>query len=173
MCRTKYKKHSTPRTDNIDHDLDLIYIIELLTCLRERLCRICIVHIHPRKYVLDRAAGYTAPTQQHELDHTDHTDHTDHADHTDHTDQESTVSALPGRSRSSGNRWSVRWSDPLLRQALLLIRREWHLLSGTFVPGRGRLLNHCRIALIVYINHWLCCAILLLVGQGILFMGLS
>ena len=54
--------------------------------------------------MLDRAAGYTAPTQQHELDHTDHTDHTDHADHTDHTDQESTVSALPGRSRSSGNR---------------------------------------------------------------------
>ena len=30
-------------------------------------------------------ADYTAPTRQHELDHTDHTDH---------TDQESTVSAL-------------------------------------------------------------------------------
>ena len=34
-------------------------------------------------------AYYTAPTRQHELDHTDHTDHTYHTDHTDHTDQES------------------------------------------------------------------------------------
>ena len=40
------------------------------------------VQIQPRKYVLDHA-GSTAPTRQHELDHTDHTDHTDHADHTD------------------------------------------------------------------------------------------
>ena len=38
--------------------------------------------------MLDHAAGYTAPTRQHELDHTDHTDHTHH------TDQERTVSAL-------------------------------------------------------------------------------
>ena len=29
-------------------------------------------------------ADYTAPTWQHELDHTDHTDDTDHTDHTDH-----------------------------------------------------------------------------------------
>ena len=28
-------------------------------------------------------ADYTAPTRQHELDHTDHTDRTDHTDHTD------------------------------------------------------------------------------------------
>ena len=40
------------------------------------LCRICVVQIQPRKYVLDDA-GYAAPTRQHELDHTDHTDHTD------------------------------------------------------------------------------------------------
>ena len=31
-------------------------------------------------------ADYTAPTRQHELDHTDHTHHTDHTDHTDHVD---------------------------------------------------------------------------------------
>ena len=40
------------------------------------LCKICIVKIQPRKHVLHHA-GYTAPTRQHELDHTDHTDHTD------------------------------------------------------------------------------------------------
>ena len=43
------------------------------------LCRICIVQIQPRKYVLDDA-DYAAPTRQHELDHTDHTDHTEHTD---------------------------------------------------------------------------------------------
>ena len=37
------------------------------------LCRIWIAQIQPRKVVLDHA-GYTAPTRQHELDHTDHTD---------------------------------------------------------------------------------------------------
>ena len=37
------------------------------------LCRICIVQIQPRKRVLDHA-DCTAPTRQHELDHTDHTD---------------------------------------------------------------------------------------------------
>ena len=34
------------------------------------------VQIQPRKDALDHA-DFTAPTQQHELDHTDHTDHTD------------------------------------------------------------------------------------------------
>ena len=37
------------------------------------------VHIQPRKRVFDYA-DYTAPTRQHELDHTDHTDHTGHTD---------------------------------------------------------------------------------------------
>ena len=37
------------------------------------------VQIQPRKLVLDHA-DYTAPTRQHELDHTDHTDHADHTD---------------------------------------------------------------------------------------------
>ena len=40
------------------------------------LCRICTVQIQPREHVLDDA-GHTAPTRQHELEHTDHTDHTD------------------------------------------------------------------------------------------------
>ena len=44
--------------------------------------------ILPRKHVLDHTYC-TAPTRQHELDHTDHTDYTDHTDHTDRTDQES------------------------------------------------------------------------------------
>ena len=47
------------------------------------LCRICAVQIKPRKHVLVEHAGCTAPTRQHELDHTDHTEHTDHTDHTD------------------------------------------------------------------------------------------
>ena len=34
------------------------------------LWRICVVQIQPRKHVLDHA-DYTAPTRQHELDHTD------------------------------------------------------------------------------------------------------
>ena len=58
------------------------------------ICRICLVPIQPRKHVLfvDHA-HYTAPTRQHDLDHTDHTDH---------TDQEYTC---PERSRSwNGNR---------------------------------------------------------------------
>ena len=37
--------------------------------------------MQPSEHVLHHA-GFTAPTRQHELDHTDH------ADHTDHTDQE-------------------------------------------------------------------------------------
>ena len=43
--------------------------------------------MQPSEHVLHHA-GFTAPTRQHELDHTDHTDHTDRTDHTDHTDQE-------------------------------------------------------------------------------------
>ena len=34
------------------------------------LCRICVAQIQPKKHVLDRV-DYTAPTRQHELDHTD------------------------------------------------------------------------------------------------------
>ena len=57
------------------------------------LCRIRIVHIQPRKRVLDRA-DYTAATRQHELDHTDHTDQEKDLDHEvgiDHTDHLSEV----------------------------------------------------------------------------------
>ena len=76
-----------------------------------RLCRICVVQIQPRKHVLDHA-GYTAPTRQHELDHTDHTDHTNHTDHTDHTDQDY---ICPERYRSSSeNRRSVRCEEWLV-----------------------------------------------------------
>ena len=63
----------TSYTDQIDHDL---YHLQILPCRYEMLCRICTVHIQPRKHVLDHA-DYTVPTRQHELDHTDHTDHTD------------------------------------------------------------------------------------------------
>ena len=38
------------------------------------------MQLQPRKHELDHA-DYTAPTRQHELDHTDHTAHTDHTDH--------------------------------------------------------------------------------------------
>ena len=34
---------------------------------------------NPGQHALDDA-DYTAPTRQHELDHTDHTDHTGHTD---------------------------------------------------------------------------------------------
>ena len=40
-----------------------------VTCSFEVLCRSCTLRIQPRKYVLD-GAHYTAPTRQHELDHT-------------------------------------------------------------------------------------------------------
>ena len=51
-----------------------------------------VVQIQPREHALDYAK-HTAPTRQHELEHTDHTDH---------TDQEY---ICPERSRSySGNR---------------------------------------------------------------------
>ena len=49
-----------------DHDLD--HDIQQM---------IYIVQIQPRKHELDHA-DYTAPSRQHDLDHTDHTDHTDH-----------------------------------------------------------------------------------------------
>ena len=49
-----------------------------------------VVQVQPRKHALLTVGHteYTAPTRQHELDHTDHTDH---------TDQES---ICPDRSRS-------------------------------------------------------------------------
>ena len=56
--------------------VDTIYIIDILTCRSEVLCRLCRVQIQPSKLVVDYA-DYTAPTRKHELDHTDHTDHTD------------------------------------------------------------------------------------------------
>ena len=52
--------------------------VYILTCPYGVLRRICIVQIEPWKHVMVDDAGYTAPTRQHELDHTDHTDHTDH-----------------------------------------------------------------------------------------------
>ena len=42
----------------------------MLTCRCDMLCRICVVHIQPRKRVLDHSDD-TAPTPQRELDHTD------------------------------------------------------------------------------------------------------
>ena len=50
----------------LDPNLSLWYVVQDL----------CVVQIQPRKHTVD-GAGYTAPTRQHELDHTDHTDHTD------------------------------------------------------------------------------------------------
>ena len=50
--------------------------MQILACRYKMLCRICKVQIPSKKHFLD-VAGYTAPTRQHELDHTDHTDHTD------------------------------------------------------------------------------------------------
>ena len=64
------------QVDEIYHDL--LHHVDL-TCRNEMLCRICVAHVPPRKHVPDHA-GYTAPTRQHELDHTDRTDHTDHTD---------------------------------------------------------------------------------------------
>ena len=46
----------------------------------QNLCTV--VQTQPKRRVLDRA-DYTAPTRQHDLNHTDHADHTDHTDHTD------------------------------------------------------------------------------------------
>ena len=55
--------HCTRRTD---HDLD-----NLDSCRHFMLCRIsCVVHIQPRKPVLDHA-DYSAPARQHEPNHTD------------------------------------------------------------------------------------------------------
>ena len=62
----------------------------ILSCRYEMLCRICTVHIQSRKHVIDHA-DCTAPTLQHELDH---------------TDQES---ICPERSRSSSGK-SMIWS---------------------------------------------------------------
>ena len=42
-------------------------------CRYGMLCRTCIVQTQPTKHVLDHV-GRTAPTRQHELDHTDHPD---------------------------------------------------------------------------------------------------
>ena len=63
------------------------------------LCRVYIVHIQPRKHVLEHA-DHTAHTRQHEPDHTDH------ADHTDQTGEGSIC--RQGPRSSSGNRLSVK-----------------------------------------------------------------
>ena len=66
------------------------------------LCRICIVQIQPRKYVLYHA-DHTAPTRQHELDH---------------TDQEY---ICPERSRArSGHRLSARCEEVYCAEYLVL-----------------------------------------------------
>ena len=54
-----------------DHDLDHLNLDLSWWVVQDLIC--CVVHIQPRKHVLDRAE-YTAPSQQHELDCTDHTD---------------------------------------------------------------------------------------------------
>ena len=70
---------------------------------------ICTVQVQPGKGVLDDAA-YTAPTRQHELDHTisgidllcladldhvvDYVDHTDHTDHTYHVSEVCSCSTI-------------------------------------------------------------------------------
>ena len=54
----------------------MIYMVYIVTCRTEMLCRICVAQIQPRKDVLDHI-GYTVPFRKHEVDHTDHTDHTD------------------------------------------------------------------------------------------------
>ena len=72
-------KRFTPGTDQIDHDLDHLaphlpdQIDHALDHLAphlpfERLCRICIMQIQPRKRVLNHA-DYTGPMRHHELDH--------------------------------------------------------------------------------------------------------
>ena len=70
-----YQPRSAPRhgrnsvTRQTDHDLDIYR--QILTCRYEMLCGICVAQIQPRKHVLDDAR-HTAPTRQHEPDHTDH-----------------------------------------------------------------------------------------------------
>ena len=50
----------------------MYHLLHILSCLCDLLCGICIEQIRPRERVVDHA-GYTAPSRQHELDHTDHT----------------------------------------------------------------------------------------------------
>ena len=55
----------------LDHDISVYTkVIEILACHYWMMYRICAVLTQPRKQVL-KHAGHTAPTQQHELDHTD------------------------------------------------------------------------------------------------------
>ena len=65
----------TSHVGQIYHDLHRLYHRDPLAYPYE-MCRICSVHVQPRKHELDHA-GHMAPTLQHEPDHTDHTDHTD------------------------------------------------------------------------------------------------
>ena len=62
-------------TDDIGHTryhaLDRLLTVDPLTCRYDMLCRIYTVQIQLRKHVPDHA-DCTAPTRQHELDHTDH-----------------------------------------------------------------------------------------------------
>ena len=60
----------------------------------------------------DHHADYTAPTRQHEVDHTDHTNH---------TDQRSIYAERPTRP-SSGNRLSVQGVQPISSNRLAPVR---------------------------------------------------
>ena len=64
------------------HDLDCLQIfhLQVLTCRDDRLCRIYLHSTDPSQETCATVdnADCTAPTRQHELDHTDRTDHTDH-----------------------------------------------------------------------------------------------
>ena len=86
--------------------------------------RIYTVQIQPMKHVLDHAE-YTAPTRQHELDHTDHTDH---------TDQESIY--LPRKI------WIINWlSAPKDLDHQLAICPERSGSSTGYLPRKIRIIN--------------------------------
>ena len=53
--------------------ISTICLLQFPGCRCQKLWRVCLAgQIQPRKRVLDRA-DHTAPTRQHERDHTDHT----------------------------------------------------------------------------------------------------
>ena len=76
--RYKYMLCTKGFTRGVDHDLDLLYHVQIDLIL-PLVCMICVWQVQPRKHVLDRA-HYTAHIWQPELGHTDHTYHTDHTD---------------------------------------------------------------------------------------------
>ena len=47
-----------------------------MTCRYDVLCGICLHSTDPAQEIPSESSIFTAPTRQHELDHTDHTEHT-------------------------------------------------------------------------------------------------